>query len=64
MFLGALCWGILGVFGTNVLAEIFGTGTLLDVVYTVLGVAGLVYVPHVLEMVMHAGDHVPHVHGT
>ena len=41
MFIGALNWGILGITDgeTNVLAEIFGTGTLTDVIYVVIGVS-------------------------
>jgi uncharacterized membrane protein YuzA (DUF378 family) len=56
MIIGALNWGILGVTGgeTNVLTEIFGTGTFTDVVYTVIGVAGLLYVPRLLEA-LHIG---------
>jgi uncharacterized membrane protein YuzA (DUF378 family) len=51
MFLGALNWGILGITDgeTNVLSEVFGTGTLTDVVYVVIGVAGLVMLPRVME---------------
>jgi uncharacterized membrane protein YuzA (DUF378 family) len=51
MILGALNWGILGITGgeTNVLSEIFGTGTLTDIVYVVIGVAGLMLVPRLLE---------------
>ena len=49
-FLGALNWGILGITGsTNVLSEIFGTGTLIDVVYVIVGVAGLLLVPRLME---------------
>ena len=41
VFIGALNWGILGITGdTNVLSEIFGTGTLTDIVYVVIGVYG------------------------
>jgi uncharacterized membrane protein YuzA (DUF378 family) len=49
--LGALNWGIIGVTdgGTNVLSEIFGTGTLLDVVYIVVGVAALMLLPRLME---------------
>ncbi len=63
MFLGALNWGILGITDgeTNVLAEIFGTGTLTDVVYIVIGVAALVWVPRLMEA-FHLG-HGPHPHG-
>jgi len=60
MIVGALNWGILGITGggTNVLAEVFGTGTLTDVVYAVIGVAGLVYVPRLLEALhIGAGPH-------
>jgi uncharacterized membrane protein YuzA (DUF378 family) len=51
MMIGALNWGILGLTGgdTNVLADIFGTGTLTDVIYVVVGVAALVSVPRLLD---------------
>jgi uncharacterized membrane protein YuzA (DUF378 family) len=51
VFLGALNWGVLGITGgeTNVLSEIFGTGTLIDVVYVIVGVAGLMLIPRLME---------------
>jgi len=51
MVIGALNWGILGLTGgeTNVVAEIFGTGTFTDVVYVIVGVAALVYLPRLFE---------------
>ena len=51
MFLGALNWAILGISdgATNVLSDIFGTGTLLNIVYVVIGAAALVWVPRLLE---------------
>ena len=51
MFIGALNWGILGVTDgeTNVLSEIFGTGTLIDIVYVVIGVAALMWVPRLMD---------------
>jgi uncharacterized membrane protein YuzA (DUF378 family) len=51
MVLGALNWGILGITGgeTNVIAEIFGTGTFTDVVYVIVGVAALVWLPRLME---------------
>jgi uncharacterized membrane protein YuzA (DUF378 family) len=63
MFIGALNWGILGITDgeTNVLAEIFGTGTLTDVVYVVIGVAALTWVPRLMDA-FHLG-HGPHPHG-
>ena len=63
MFLGALNWGILGITNgdTNVLDQIFGSGTVLNVIYVVIGVAGLVYVPRVMAA-LHIGQG-PHPHG-
>ena len=63
MFIGALNWGILGITDgeTNVLAEIFGTGTLTDIVYIVIGIAALLYVPRLMEA-FHLG-HGPHPRG-
>ncbi len=51
MFGGALNWGILGITDgeTNVLAEVFGTGTLIDVVYVLIGLAGLVMIPRLMD---------------
>jgi uncharacterized membrane protein YuzA (DUF378 family) len=60
MIVGALNWGIVGVTGgdTNVLHDIFGSGTFLDVVYTVIGVAGLLYIPRLLGALhIGAGPH-------
>jgi uncharacterized protein len=61
--LGALNWGMVGLFDTNVISDVFGTGTLTDVIYSVVGVCGLLYVPKVLED-MHLRDRMPHPHGT
>jgi uncharacterized protein len=61
LVIGALNWGILGLTDTNVLAEIFGTGTLTDVVYVVIGVAGLMSLPKLMEA-FHVGTG-PHPRG-
>ncbi len=63
MAIGALNWGILGLTGgdTNVLAEIFGTGTLLDVIYVIVGVSALMLVPRLMDE-LHIG-HGPHPRG-
>lgn len=61
VIVGALNWGILGLTDTNVVAEIFGTGTLLDVVYVIVGVGGLMVVPRLMEA-MHL-DQGPHPRG-
>lgn len=47
--IGAVNWGIVGVFETNVVTEVFGTGTVTDIVYAVIGVAGLMLVPRLAE---------------
>jgi len=47
--IGALNWLAIGLFDTNVVAEIFGTGTVTDVVYVIVGIAGLAMVPRLLE---------------
>lgn len=51
VIVGALNWGILGITDgeTNVLAEILGTGTLTRIIYIVIGVAGLVCIPRLLQ---------------
>jgi uncharacterized protein len=63
MVLGALNWGMVGLFDTNVIADVFGSGTLTDIVYVVVGVSGLLYIPRVLES-LHIGGHSPHPRGT
>ena len=49
MIVGALNWGIVGLFETNVITEVFGTGTVTDVIYVLVGVSALVWVPRLLE---------------
>ena len=59
---GALNWGIVGVTDgdTNVLSSIFGSGTLLNVVYVIVGVSGLVFLPRLMDA-FHIGR--PHPRG-
>ena len=59
VIVGALNWGIFGLTDTNVLAEIFGTGTLIDVVYVVVGIAGLMFVPRLLDELHIGHGHQP-----
>ena len=47
--IGALNWLMIGLFDTNVVAEIFGTGTATDVVYVLVGIAGLAMLPRLFE---------------
>jgi uncharacterized protein len=62
VIIGALNWLMVGLFDTNVVAEIFGTGTASDVVYVIVGIAGLAMVPRLLEG-MHLGTGRTHATG-
>ncbi len=60
LVIGGLNWAVLALFDTNVVAEIFGTGTFTDD-YVLVGVAALMMLPRLLESV-----HLPgrtHAHG-
>jgi uncharacterized protein len=46
--IGALNWGLVGLFDVNLVEEIFGTGTVADVVYVIVGIAGLAMLPRLL----------------
>ena len=61
IIVGALNWAIVALFDTNVITEIFGTGTVTDVIYVLVGVSALVWVPRMLEE-LHLG-HGPHPRG-
>jgi uncharacterized protein len=47
--IGAINWGLVGLFEWNLVTEIFGTGTVTDVIYVIVGVAGLMMLPRLLE---------------
>ena len=49
MILGALNWAVIGLFDTNVVTEVFDSGTVVDVIYVVFGVAALIWVPRLFE---------------
>ena len=53
ILIGALNWGMVGLFDTNVVAEIFGTGTAADVLYVLVGIAGLMLAPRLFEDMRH-----------
>ena len=61
IILGALNWAIIGLFDTNVVTEVFSNSTVVDVIYVLFAVSGLVWVPRLLEA-MHL-DHRPHPRG-
>jgi uncharacterized membrane protein YuzA (DUF378 family) len=64
MIVGALNWGIVGLTDgdTNVLSDVFGSGTLINVLYVVIGVAGVLSIPRLLDA-LHLGAG-PHPRGT
>ena len=41
--------GLVGLFDWPLVTEIFGTGTVTDVIYVIVGVAGLMMLPRLLE---------------
>ena len=61
MILGALNWGIIALFDTNVVTEVFDNGTVIDVIYVLFAVGGLIWLPRLLEQ-LHL-DRRPHPHG-
>ena len=41
--IGAIVWGLIGIFDFNLVATIFGEGSLLSrVIYSLVGIAGLI----------------------
>ena len=41
--IGALVWGIIGIFNVNIVDMIFGVGSIVSrVIYTLVGIAGIV----------------------
>ena len=62
VIIGALNWGIVGLFDTNVVGEILGTGTAADVAYVVIGLAGLLMVPRLFAE-LRMGTHRAHPTG-
>jgi uncharacterized protein len=61
MIIAALNWAIVALFDTNVITEVFGTGTATDVIYVLFGVSALVWVPRLMDE-LHLG-HGPHPRG-
>ncbi len=61
IIIGALNWAVVSLFETNVITEVFGTGTITDVIYVLFGVSALVWMPRLMEE-LHLG-HGPHPRG-
>jgi uncharacterized membrane protein YuzA (DUF378 family) len=47
--LGAIDWLLVGLFDWNLFTEIFGTGTVTDVIYVIVGLAGVALLPRAFE---------------
>jgi uncharacterized membrane protein YuzA (DUF378 family) len=62
LIIGGLNWAIIALFDTNVVAEVFGTGTAADVLYVLVGFAALMFVPRLLDDMHITGRHT-HAHG-
>jgi uncharacterized membrane protein YuzA (DUF378 family) len=58
----ALNWAIDALFDWNAITEVFGSGTTADVVYVVVGVAALTFVPKLMDE-LHLGGHGAHPRG-
>ena len=43
IFIGAIVWGLIGLFDFNLVAYIFGEGSMLArIIYTIVGITGLI----------------------
>lgn len=41
--IGAIAWGLIGIFNFNLVSFIFGDGTILErIVYSIVGIAGII----------------------
>ena len=49
VLIGALNWGLVGFFHENVVASVFDDETVRDVIYAVVGLAGLYLIPRLLD---------------
>jgi uncharacterized protein len=61
LIVAGLNWAIVALLDTNVITEVFGTGTFTDVVYVVFGVSALMLIPRLMEE-LHLGRG-PHPRG-
>ena len=59
----ALNWAVNALFDWNAIKEIFGSGTAADIVYVVVGVAALTFIPKLMDELHLTGDHA-HPRGT
>ena len=57
LIIGGLNWAVLALFDTNIVSEIFGTGTVTDVIYVLVGLAALMLVPQLHRRHAPEGTH-------
>ena len=57
VIVGAVNWLAIGLFDTNVVTEIIGSGTASDVVYVLVGIAGLAMLPRLVEALRLSAGH-------
>lgn len=58
----ALNWAVDALFDWNAVKEVFGSGTVADVLYVVAGVAALTFIPKLMDE-LHLGGHGVHPRG-
>jgi len=56
VLIGALSWGMAGLFDENVVSNVFGMDTFTDVLCVVVGLCGLMRVPRLLDGFRVGGD--------
>jgi uncharacterized membrane protein YuzA (DUF378 family) len=62
VMLVALNWAVDALFDWNAISEIFGSGSAADVVYVVVGVAALTFIPKLMDE-LHLSGHGVHPRG-
>ena len=60
LVVGGLNWACIALFDTNVMSDVLGTGTILDVAYVLVGVAALMSLAPMLERARLGSHHHPH----
>jgi len=49
VIIGAVNWGLIGLFEFNLVAALFGVGILAKIIYTLVGISGLINVKLLLS---------------
>jgi uncharacterized membrane protein YuzA (DUF378 family) len=49
LVIGAINWGVIGLFDENLIKEVFSNRTLVDIIYVAIGVAGVLAIPRLLD---------------